>query len=182
MAVECPRCLLTNPDSNLTCECGFDLTPQIRRQMLGDLSVRRKGATEDREMRKRDFFLGLGLVWLLLVAGEWSRMRPELRIRKSAELLLDCLLVGTTDLAGAMAIGIFGWIGVWIALAYEGRKMFLCPKRTTLAVTVVAAGLLFISRTLSPEILLQHVLHASILLAVAAFAYYAGCRGWLGKW
>lgn len=28
----------------------------------------------------------------------------------------------------------------------------------------------------------EHLIHAGTFLCVAGFSYYAGCRGWLGKW
>ena len=84
--------------------------------------------------------------------------------------------------AGALIIGALGWIVVWIILSYEGRLLHPCPKRTTLGITVVSAGLLFMSRWIAPGILAQHVVQMAIVLGIAVFAYYAGCRGWLGKW
>ncbi|HEY6085918.1 MAG TPA: hypothetical protein VIU63_11020 [Nitrospira sp.] len=133
-------------------------------------------------MPKWGFVLGILLVWILLTLGEWLRIRPELRTRKPLDLLSDSVLLSLTDMAGALIIGALGWMVVWIILAYEGRRLRPCPKRTTLGVTVVAAALLFISRWIAPDIQVQHVIHAVVVLTIAVFAYYAGCRQWLGKW
>ena len=184
MPLECPRCLLTNSDFNPTCECGFDLTPQIRK-LTGATTVtfrRVERRVGDSGMTKEGFVVGMVAVWILLTIGEWIRIRQELGMRKSLNLIQDSILLSLTDLAAAMIIGALGWIVVWIILSYEGRRLRPCPKRTTLAVTVVAAGLLFMSRWIAPDILAQHVIQMAITLGVAVFAYYAGCRGWLGKW
>jgi len=133
-------------------------------------------------MTKEGFVVGVFAVWVLLVAGEWMRIRLALTLRKPINLLRDSVLLSLTDLAGALLVGALGWVVVWIILAYEGRRFSPCPKRTTLGVTVVAAGLLFMSRLIVPDILIQHVVHAVIVLSIAVFSYYAGCRAWLGKW
>ena len=133
MPLECPRCLLTNSDSTPTCECGHDLTPQIRKTT---------GATTVafRRVERRVVDSGMTKKWFAV-----------------------------------------GMVAVWIILSYEGRLLHPCPKRTTLGITVVSAGLLFMSRWIAPGILAQHVVQMAITLGVAVFAYYAGCRGWLGK-
>ncbi|MDP1767717.1 MAG: hypothetical protein Q8L74_02805 [Nitrospirota bacterium] len=133
-------------------------------------------------MTQEGFAIGMIVVWILLTIGEWIRIRPELGMRKSLSLVQDSILLSLTDLAGAMIIGALGWIVVWIILSYEGRRLRPCPKRTTLAVTVVSAGLLFMSRWIAPDVLVQHVIQMAIILSIAVFAYFAGCRGWLGKW
>jgi len=28
----------------------------------------------------------------------------------------------------------------------------------------------------------EHIIHVLLFLVVACVSYYAGCRGWLGKW
>ena len=184
MPLECPRCLLTNSDFTPTCECGYDLTPQIRKVTGATAVTFRRGERRvaDSGMAKEGFAVGMVAVWILLTIGEWIRIRPELGMRKSLHLIQDSILLSLTDLAGAMIIGALGWIVVWIILSYEGRRLRPCPKRTTLGVTVVAAGLLFMGRWIAPDILAQHVMQMAITLGVAVFAYYAGCRGWLGKW
>lgn len=184
MPIECPRCLLTNPDSTYTCECGFDLTPVLQKRTIpsGKPPHRTDHAIQEAGMSKDGFVLGIVMVWILLTFGEWLRMRPELASRKPLNLLADSVMLSLTDMAGALIIGALGWMVVWIILAYEGRRFRPCPKRTTLGVTVVSAGLLFISRWIAPDIQAQHVVHGVVVLGVAVFAYYAGCRQWLGKW
>ncbi len=184
MPIECPRCLLTNLDSSHTCECGYDLTAQVvkLKPILTEPARRPERAQPDLGMSKEWFLVGVLVVWALLTLGEWLRIRPELASRKALSLLTDSLLLSLTDMFGALIIGALGWIVVWIMLSYEGRRLRPCPKRTTLAVTVVAGTLLFFTRLISPDVLMQHVIHAVIVLGVAVFSYYAGCRGWLGKW
>ena len=184
MPLECPRCLLTNSDSTPTCECGFDLSPQIRK-VTGATTVtfrRVERRVKNSGMTKKGFAVGMIAMWILLTIGEWIRIRPEFGMRKSLNLIQDSILLSLTDLAGALIIGALGWIVVRIILAYEGRRLSPCPKRTTLAVTIVSAGLLFMSRWIAPDILVQHVMQMAIILGIAVFAYFAGCRGWLGKW
>jgi hypothetical protein len=186
MPLECPRCLLTNSDSTPVCECGYDLALLIRKVKVTGRTTgtfrRIDRRIADSEMTKKWFAVGMASVWIILTIGEWVRIRPELGRRKSLNLIQDSILLGLTDLAGATIIGALGWIAVWIILSYEGRRLHPCPKRTTLGITVVAAGLLFMSRWVAADILAQHVMQMTITLGVAAFAYYAGCRGWLGKW
>lgn len=184
MPLECPRCLLTNSDSTTICECGYDLTQQILK-VTGTTTVtfrRVERRVAESGMTKEGFAVGMVAVWILLTIGEWIRIRPDFQLRRSSNLIQDSILLSLTDLAGAMIIGALGWIVVWIILSYEGRRLRPCPKRTTLAVTVVSAGLLFMSRWIAPGILAQHVIQMATTLGVAVFAYYAGCRGWLGKW
>lgn len=184
MPLECPRCLFTNSDSASSCECGYDFTPQIRKVTGATTVIFRRvdRRIEDSGMTQEGFALGIVEVWLLLTIGEWVRIRPELGMRKSLNLIQDSILLSLTDLAGALIIGALGWIVVWIILSYEGRRLRPCPKRTTLAVTIVSAGLLFMSRWIAPDVLVQHVMQMAIILGIAVFAYFAGCRGWLGKW
>ena len=184
MPIECPRCLSTNSDSTPTCECGYDLTRQIRK--LAGRTTRTFQKMErrvaDSGMTKEGFAVGLVVVWILLTIGEWIRIQPEFTLRRSGNLTQDSVLLSLTDLAGALLLGTLGWFVVRIILAYEGRRFSPCPKRTTLAVTIVSAGLLFMSRWIAPDVLAQHVMQIAITLSIAVFAYYAGCRGWLGKW
>jgi hypothetical protein len=184
MPIECPRCLLTNPDTSHICECGYDLTSHLQKLALASTKGLRRHDqdAQDHGMSQEGFLFGITLVWMLLTFGEWLRMRPELKSRKPLDLLTDSVKLSLTDMAGALIIGALGWMVVWIILAYEGRRLRPCPKRTTLGVTVVAAGLLFISRLIAPDIQVQHVVHAVVVLGVAVFAYYAGSRQWLGRW
>lgn len=183
MPIECPRCLLTNPDSAYTCECGYDLTPVLQKHNVRSGAPRRpEYPAQDPGMSRDGFALGIVIVWLLLTLGEWLRMKPELASRKPLHLVADSVLLSLTDMAGALIIGALGWMVVWVILAYEGQRFRPCPKRTTLGVTVVSACLLFISRWIAPDIQTQHLIHGVIVLGVAVFSYYAGSRQWLGKW
>jgi len=184
MPIECPRCLLTNPDTSHTCECGYDLMSHIQKRSFASAGALRRHdqGGQDYGMSKEGFLLGVIVIWMLLTFGEWLRIGPELKTRKPFNLLTDSILLSMTDMAGALIIGALGWMVVWIILAYEGRRLRPCPKRTTLGVTVVAASLLFISRWIAPDIQIQHVVHAIVVLGVAVFAYFAGSRQWLGKW
>ncbi|MGQ0810907.1 MAG: hypothetical protein ACT4OO_06750 [Nitrospiraceae bacterium] len=133
-------------------------------------------------MQKREFLLGIGMVWLMLSFGEGLRLSASAATRSVLQLTWDSMKVGLSDLGGALIVGALGWVGVWIALSYEGHKTELSPKRVTLGVTILAAGLLFVAKMANPTVIAEHLIHAVIILSLAAFAYYAGCRGWLGKW
>lgn len=182
--LECPRCLLSNPDAVQFCECGYDFTPHfegLRLKPKARPSAKRRFFKE--EMGRGSFLLGLLLVWLALSVGELYRIRIELPRRPKMELALSSLMVGMTDLAAALVVGALGWACVWIALASQSKRDgSLCPKRTTFLVTLVAAAILFVIRTIDPSILVQHVMQMLFILAVAIVSYYAGCRNWLGKW
>lgn len=183
MPLECPRCLLTNPDTALFCECGYDFTPHFQR-----LPFHRGAAAKSRrplfkrQMHKGSFIFGVTLIWLALSAGELYRIRIELPRRPIAELALSSLMVGLTDLVGALVIGTIGWACVWIAMSSHGRPVRLCPRRTTFVVTLLAAAVLFVIRTVEPTVLIQHVAGGLAIIALAVFSYYAGTRQWLGKW
>jgi hypothetical protein len=49
-------------------------------------------------------------------------------------------------------------------------------------VTLLAAAVLFVIRTVEPTVLIQHLAEALAIVALAAFSYYAGTKQWLGKW
>ena len=102
--------------------------------------------------------------------------------RPILELALSSLMVGLTDLIGALVIGTIGWACVWIAVSSHGRPARLCPRRTTFVVTLLASAVLFVIRTVEPTVLIQHVAGGLAIVALAAFSYYAGSRQWLGKW
>lgn len=120
---------------------------------------------------------------MALSVGELYRIRIELPRRPKMELGLSSLMVGMTDLAAALVVGAIGWACVWIVLAMQSKRDgSLCPKRTTFVVTLVASGILFVTRTIDPSVLVQHVMQALFVLAIAIASYYAGCRNWLGKW
>ncbi|WHZ21789.1 MAG: hypothetical protein OJF47_000901 [Nitrospira sp.] len=184
MPLECPRCLLSNPDTVQFCECGYDFTPHFQGlsfKAAAQVPQRRRLFSE--EMGRGSFLLGILLIWLALSVGELYRIRIELPRRPKAELGLSSLMVGLTDLAAALVVGAIGWACVWIALAAQSKRDgSLCPKRTTFLVTLVAAGVLFVIRTIEPSVLVQHVMQILFILAVAIASYYAGSRNWLGKW
>ncbi len=64
-------------------------------------------------------------------------------LRATSKLIKDSLLIGITDLAGTLVAGVPAWIAVWLLCSYETIHYHPCPKRTTLAVTIIAAVLLF---------------------------------------
>lgn len=182
MPIECPRCLLTNDDGVLTCECGYDLVPRITQRRVAPTAEKPRMAVWSKEMRKRHFLIGSALIWLVLAAAEWQRLRRSLTGRDSVELAWDSLWIGLADLGGALVIGAVGWVGVWIARAYEERRLLLCPKRVSFGITVAAAALILFARITNPVIVAEQAIHGLVILAIAGVSYYAGCRGWLGKW
>ncbi len=182
MPVECPRCLLTNADGVLICECGYDLVSHIRRRRVAPASAEPRLATLSKEMPKRRFVIGLALIWLVLAAAEWQKLRQSVSGREPVELAWDSLWIGLADLGGALVIGALGWIGVWIARAYEERRLPLCPKRVTFGVTGAAAALILLARITNPVVVAEQAIHGLTILAIAGLSYYAGCRGWFGKW
>ncbi|WP_447602935.1 hypothetical protein [Nitrospira sp. Nam80] len=133
-------------------------------------------------MLKSSFVFGVILIWLALSTGELYRIRIELPRRPILELAISSLMVGLTDLIGALVIGTIGWACVWIAMSSHGRPAQLCPRRTTFVVTLFASAVLFVIRTVEPTVLIQHIAAGLAIVALAAFSYYAGSRQWLGKW
>ena len=184
MSLECPRCLLTNPDTVLFCECGYDFTPHFQRSSSprGDAAGKSRRPLFRRQMHKGSFFLGISLLWIALSVGELYRIRIELPRRPIAELGLSSLMVGLTDLLGALVIGTIGWACVWIAMSSHGRPVNLCPRRTTFVVSLLAAAVLFMIRTVEPTVLIQHLAEGLAIVALTALSYYAGTRQWLGRW
>ncbi len=124
----------------------------------------------------------LGVVWLTLSLGEGFRLKLDLASRATSRLLGDSLLIGAADLGGALVAGALAWIGVWILLSYEAIRYRPCPKRTTLAVAVIAAGLIFVVRLFPSSVVAVHVMQGLIVLSLVSLAYFAGSRRWLGKW
>lgn len=184
MPLECPRCLLTNPDTVLFCECGYDFTPHFQRLPFNKGEATAKGTRPlfKRQMLKSTFFLGIVLIWMGLSAGELYRIRIELPRRPIFELALSSLMVGLTDLVGALVIGTISWACVWIAMSSHGHPARLCPRRTTFVVTLLAAAVMFVIRTIEPSVLMQHIAEGLAIVALAMLSYYAGTRNWLGKW
>ena len=41
MPIECPRCLETNPDTQLHCSCGYDLSLIVRRRLAHSVRLPR---------------------------------------------------------------------------------------------------------------------------------------------
>lgn len=128
------------------------------------------------------FFLGLTLVWVLLSMGEGFRLKLDLASRAPSQLVGDSVLIGAADLTGALVAGALAWIGVWVVRAYEAVRYRPCPKRTTLAVTIMAAALIFVVRLFPSGVVTEHVLQGLIILGLVSLAYFAGSRRWLGRW
>lgn len=128
------------------------------------------------------FFLGLTLVWVLLSMGEGFRLKLDLASRAPSQLVGDSVLIGAADLTGALVAGALAWIGVWVVRAYEAVRYRPCPKRTTLAVTIMAAALIFVVRLFPSGVVTEHVLQGLIILSLVSLAYFAGSRRWLGRW
>jgi hypothetical protein len=184
MPVECPRCLETNSDSSFTCSCGYDLTPLVRRRLVAE---RPRGAQEpphsrSREMSHWHFFVGVGIVWLLLSLGEGFKLKLDLASRATSRLVGDSLMIGAADLAGALVGGALAWIAVWVMRSYEAIRYRPCPKRTTLATTIVSAMLIFAGRITPSGVIAQQIIQGLIIVSLMGAAYFAGSRRWLGKW
>lgn len=178
MDIECPRCLLTNSESVLVCECGFDLmTYQQRRR-----NVASEPSPVSRPMRIRSFVIGLLLVWGVLCTGEWYRVRAALPRGSVQDLTVGSALVGLTDLAGALLIGAVGWVCARIGLSRDDQPVRLCARRTTFVVTALTAGMLYLARAFDSDLPVEQRTLALVFPAIALVSYYGGGRGWLGKW
>lgn len=184
MSIECPRCLQTNPDSNLSCDCGHDLTPLVRRRLVQrtDTPAPQHHKAPDTRLTHWHFSIGVAIVGLLLTVGEGIRLKLDLGSRATSRLIVDSILIGLTDLAGALAAGALAWMIVWVMLSYDEGRFRPCPKRTTLGATISAAVLIFLGRLTPPDIIGHYFVQGLLFLAVAIPAYLAGSRHWLGKW
>jgi hypothetical protein len=184
MTIECPRCLQTNPDSNLSCDCGHDLTPLVRRRLVqrADSSAPPSHTGPEKRLTHWHFSIGVAIVGLLLTVGEGIRLKLDLGSRATSRLIVDSLLIGLTDLAGALGAGALAWTIVWVLLSYDESRFRPCPKRTTLGATIGAAVLIFLGRLTPPDIIGHYFVQGLLFLAVAIPAYLAGSRHWLGKW
>lgn len=183
MPLECPRCLLTNPDTVQFCECGYDFTPHFQQFPFSKTeSSKPRRPLFRRHMHKGTFFFGIAMIWIALAIGELYRIRIELPRRPVVELAIGSLMVGLTDLIGALVVGAIGWTCVWITRSVHGRPIALDPKRTTFVVTLFASAILFVVRTIEPAVLVQHLVEALAIVGLAALSYHAGSRQWLGKW
>ena len=95
----------------------------------------------------------------------------------------NSLMVGLTDLAAALVVGAIGWACVWIMLAMQSKRDgSLCRSAPPSSSPLVASGILFVTRTIDPSVLVQR--HADTVRPRyrGCIPYYAGCRNWLGKW
>lgn len=184
MPVECPRCLEMNPDSNLACSCGYDLTAIVRRRLTTPSPAPDRSMVRARlrDMTKWEFSIGVTIVWLILSLGEGFRLKLDLASRATSQLIGDSLLIGVTDIGVASIVGTLAWITVWVLRSYETIRYRPCPKRTTLSVIIVAAILVFVGRLTPPGVIFQHVVQVLAVLGAMGAAYYAGSRRWLGKW
>ena len=184
MAIECPRCLLSNPDQAVLCSCGYDLTALLTRQRGGRAAPPTRGVSyEMPEMSRGYFLVGLLAVWLLLIVGEWWRVQREVGTdRLDLSGIQEGVSWASFSFLGAIGVGAIGWIVVWVIRAYEGIERRFCPKRTTLLVTSVAAAGLYLIRFLSPTTIVGYVVPLVLLIIVATFSYWAGARQWLGRW
>lgn len=184
MPLECPRCLATNLDADLPCSCGYDPSAAARQRLASTPadSPSLTASKQAREMTLWNFTTGLGIVWLTLAVSEAVRLNLDRATRTVSRLIEDSLLIGTTDLAGALTAGALAWIAVYMLRSYEAIHYHPCPKRTALTVTVITAVLFFLGRLLSPGVILQAVLPGLVVLGAMGLGYYAGSRQWLGKW
>lgn len=184
MPIECPRCLQTNPDTSLACDCGHDLTTLVRRRMMlrTDLPSPSGNQVLEKPLTHWHFSIGVAIVGLLLVVGEGIRLKLDLGSRATSRLIVDSALIGLTDLAGALGIGALAWMIVWVVRSYDEGRLRPCPKRTTLGATITAAALIFLGRLTPPDIAGHYFFQGLAYLAIAIPAYLAGSRHWLGKW
>lgn len=128
------------------------------------------------------FSIGVAIVGLLLIAGEGIRLKLDLGSRATSRLIIDSVLIGLTDLAGALGVGALAWMVVWVLLSYDEGRYRPCPKRTTLGATITAAALIFLGRLTPPDIASYYFTQMLLYLAIIIPAYFAGSRHWLGKW
>jgi len=184
MPIECPRCLQMNADSSLSCDCGHDLTTLVRRRLTQRTDPLRPHRSQiiEKLMTHWQFAIGVTIVGLLLTAGEGIRLKLDLGSRATSRLIVDSVLIGLTDLAGALAVGALAWMIVWVVLSYEEGRIRPCPKRTTLGATISAAALIFLGRLTPPDVISHYFVQGLLILAIGIPAYLAGSRHWLGKW
>ncbi len=185
MSIECPRCLQMNADSSLSCDCGYDLSTIVRRRLTqrsNPSPVKSSNQILEKPLTHWHFAIGVATTGLLLAAGEGIRLKLELGSRATSRLILDSMLIGLTDLAGALAVGALAWMIVWVLLSYDEGRFRPCPKRTTLGATISAAALIFLGRVTPPDIAGHYFIQGLVFLAIGIPAYLAGSRHWLGKW
>lgn len=183
MPIECPRCLQMNPDSTLTCDCGHDLTALVRRRLTQRPAPLQPGnQSPSKPLTHWQFAIGVAIVGLLLTIVEGVRIKLDLGSRATSRLIVDSLLIGLTDLAGALGIGALAWMIIRVLISYEEGRFRACPKRTTLGVIISAAALIFLGRLTPPDIASHYFVQGLIFLSIGIPAYLAGSRHWLGKW
>lgn len=174
-----------NADSTLSCDCGYDLTALIRRRLTqpnAETAQSQRHPVDDKSMTHWHFSIGVIIIGLLLAIGEGIRMKLDLGSRATSRLIVDSVVIGLTDLAGALAAGALAWMVVWVVLSYDEGRFRPCPKRTTLGATITAAALIFLGRLAPPDVVSHYFVQGLIVLAIALPAYLAGSRHWLGKW
>lgn len=184
MPIECPRCLQMNADSALSCDCGHDLSPIVRRRLTQRTDLPHPSGNQvlEKPLSHWQFAVSVAIVGLLLAVGEGIRLKLDLGSRATSRLIVDSLLIGFTDLAGALAVGALAWMIVWVVLSYDEGRFRPCPKRTTLGATLSAAVLIFLGRLTPPDVIGHYFVQGLLFLAIAIPAYLAGSRHWLGKW
>ena len=173
-----------NPDSSLSCDCGHDLTRLVRRRLIHRTDLPPAPSSQDPEkpLTHWHFSIGVAIVGLLLIMGEGIRLKLDLGSRATSRLIVDSVLIGLTDLAGALGIGALAWMIVWVLRSYDEARFRPCPKRTTLGATITAAALIFLGRLTPPDIAGHYFIQGLVYLAIGIPAYLAGSRHWLGKW
>ncbi|ULA63191.1 MAG: conserved membrane protein of unknown function [Nitrospira sp.] len=184
MPIECPRCLQTNPDSSLSCDCGHDLTALIRRRLMLREGQPPSSSSQmlEKPLTHWHFSIGVAIIGVLLIAGEGIRLKLDLGSRVTSQLVIDSVMIGLTDLAGALGVGALAWIIVWVIRSYDEGRFRPCPKRTTLGTTICAAALIFLARLTPPDIASYYFNQGLVYLAIGIPIYFAGSRHWLGKW
>ena len=182
MAIECPRCLLSHEDHTLRCSCGYDLTLLFGRQRSARSSGSSPRAMDTNEMGRVPFLIGVGLIWGLLVAGEWFRVTGPNFGAIGFEEMRSVLFWASTSMAGAVVVGMIGWFVVWIFRSYEGLERRPCAKRMTLLVTGIAACVMFLIRFLSPTTIAGYLVPTLSIILVSVVFYLAGTKHWLGRW
>lgn len=183
MAIECPRCLLSHEDHALRCSCGYDLTLLFGRQRsIGSSSSSPLRAEDMKEMGRVPFLIGIGLIWGLLVGGEWFRVTGSNFGAIAFDEIRSVLFWASTSMAGAIVAGMIGWFVLWIFRSYEGLARRPCVKRMTLLVTGIGACAMFLVRFLSPTTIAGYLVPTLSVILVSVVFYLAGTKHWLGRW
>ncbi|MCC6141119.1 MAG: hypothetical protein IT389_10970 [Nitrospira sp.] len=147
-----------------------------------DQSTPSGGQILEKPLTHWHFSIGVAIIGALLIAGEGIRLKLDFGSRATSQLIVDSVLIGLTDLAGALGFGALAWMIVWVLLSYDEGRFRPCPKRTTLSATICAAALIFLARLTPPDIASYYFTQGLVYLAIGIPAYFAGSRHWLGKW